>query len=108
MNELEKTARMNWLLDLYGELLTEKQRAYMELYFKEDLSLKEIAEQYEVSRNAVYDLIKRGSIQLEKYEARLGLVEKHIKRQDLIAKIEAEESRDHEKLMAYLESLKEI
>ena len=57
--EIEKTNRMNALFEFYSTLLTEKQMNYMELYYADDFSLGEIAEEYEVSRQAVYDNIKR-------------------------------------------------
>ena len=53
--EMEKTNRMNALFEFYSTLLTEKQMNYMELYYADDFSLGEIAEEYEVSRQAVYD-----------------------------------------------------
>lgn len=57
--EIEKTNRMNALFEFYATLLTEKQMNYMELYYADDFSLGEIAEEYQVSRQAVYDNIKR-------------------------------------------------
>jgi uncharacterized protein len=73
---LEKTTRMNLLYDFYGALLTEKQRTFMEMYFLEDLSLGEIAQQSQVSRQAVHDHLRRGTAQLLEYEAKLHLVER--------------------------------
>lgn len=70
---LEKTTRMNFLFDFYQALLTDKQRSYMELYYLNDLSLGEIAEQYEISRQAVYDNIRRTEAMLEEYEEKLQL-----------------------------------
>lgn len=67
----------NMLYDFYGGLLTEKQRAYFENHYMEDLSLAEIAGQYGVTPQAVADLIKRVSILLENYEKTLGLLKKH-------------------------------
>ncbi|WP_018132880.1 putative DNA-binding protein [Effusibacillus pohliae] len=77
---LEKTTRMNLLYDFYGALLTEKQRLFMELYYHDDLSLAEIAEQYHVSRQAVHDNIRRSETQLEEYEQTLRLLERHEQR----------------------------
>ncbi|MFC4769776.1 putative DNA-binding protein [Effusibacillus consociatus] len=74
---LEKTTRMNLLYDFYGVLLTEKQRTFMELYYYDDLSLAEIAEQYNVSRQAVHDNIRRSETQLEEYEEKLRLLERY-------------------------------
>jgi predicted DNA-binding protein YlxM (UPF0122 family) len=81
---LEKTTRMNYLFDFYQSLLTPKQRSYMEHYYLEDHSLGEIAEEYQVSRQAVYDNIKRTEAMLEEYENKLLLLEKFQSRQKLI------------------------
>lgn len=108
MNELEKTNQVNLLIDIYGDLLTEKQQRYLMMYYEEDLSLAEIAEILEVSRNAVYDQIRRSLQALNQYEERLGLLAKHQERLQLIEKIEAEQNIQHETLQTYLERLKEI
>ncbi len=64
------------LLDYYKPLLTEKQKKYLIDYFEEDLSLTEIAEMNEVSRQAVYDNIKRGCKILRDYEDKLNFYKK--------------------------------
>ena len=64
------------LLDYYKPLLTKKQKKYLINYFEEDLSLTEIAEMNEVSRQAVYDNIKRGSKILRSYEDKLNFYKK--------------------------------
>lgn len=64
------------LLDYYKPLLTEKQKKYLIDYFEEDLSLTEIAEINEVSRQAVYDNIKRGCKILRDYEDKLNFYKK--------------------------------
>lgn len=71
---VDKTVRMNLLFDFYGQLLTERQRRIFEMYYAEDLSLGEIAEGSGVSRQAVYDIIKRSASSLESFEERLGLI----------------------------------
>jgi uncharacterized protein len=81
---LEKTTRMNFLFDFYQSLLTPKQRSYMVLYYLDDYSLGEIAEEYKVSRQAVYDNIKRTETMLEEYENKLNLFEKFQLRQKVI------------------------
>ncbi|GLH63281.1 MULTISPECIES: putative DNA-binding protein [Parageobacillus] len=81
---LEKTTRMNYLYDFYQALLTPKQRSYMSLYYLDDYSLGEIAQQYEVSRQAVYDNIKRTEAMLEEYEKKLSLFQKFQKRKQLM------------------------
>ncbi|WP_243113055.1 putative DNA-binding protein [Ruminococcus sp. Marseille-P6503] len=70
---MNKNLSMSILLDLYGELLTEKQRDVLELYYNDDLSLAEIAQQYEISRQGVHDSIRRGEEALLKFEEILGL-----------------------------------
>ena len=107
-DQLEKTQRVNLLMDMYGDLLTDKQNLYLSYYYKEDLSLSEISEELGVSRNAVYDNIKRSIIALERYEDKLQLLKKHEERLALINKIEDETSQDHTQLNDYLEMLKNI
>lgn len=72
-DELERTMRMNYLYDFYHALLTDKQRKYIELYYLEDYALSEIAETLEVTRQAVYDNLKRSKDSLEQYEMSLGM-----------------------------------
>ena len=62
------------LLDFYGELLTEKQRECYDLHFNEDLSLSEIAEQSGISRQGVWDNIRRAEATLRELEEKTGLV----------------------------------
>lgn len=71
---LEDTTRINLLYDFYGNLLTQKQREYLELYHQHDLSLAEIADEGGISRQGVHDLLKRAVRTLERAESRLGLV----------------------------------
>ncbi|MCM3742806.1 putative DNA-binding protein [Sporosarcina luteola] len=85
---LEKTTRVNFLYDFYQTLLTEKQRIYMQLYYLDDLSLGEIAEEYGVSRQAVYDNVRRTEAMLEDYEEKLKLFSKFRNRMEIIEKLE--------------------
>ncbi len=62
------------LLDFYGELLTEKQRECFDLHYNEDLSLSEIAEQLGISRQGVWDNIRRAESVLEDVERKTGLL----------------------------------
>ena len=64
------------LLDLYGDMLTEKQKDVMELYYDQDLSLAEIAEHEEITRQGVRDSIKRGEAYLLELEEKLHFDEK--------------------------------
>ena len=107
-SQLEKQQRVNLLMDCYVDLLTEKQKTYLSLYYEEDLSLAEIAEDLNVSRNAVYDNLKRAVALLEDYEEKLHLLEKHVQRMNLIQRIEDEQSVTRDELNDYLDMLKEI
>lgn len=84
---LEKTTRINYLYDFYYSLLTPKQQSYMSLYYLDDYSLGEIAEEYDVSRQAVYDNIKRTEAMLEEYEEKLLLFQKFQERIRLIKQL---------------------
>lgn len=71
---LEDVVRKGELLDIYGPLLTDKQRRCMSLYFDMDLSLSEIGEELGVSRQGAYDMLRRTSKVLEDYEEKLHLL----------------------------------
>ena len=68
--------RFGSLYEIYGALLTEKQRQCLELYFCEDYSLAEVAEEMQVSRQAIHDLLKRVEQTLEHYEEMLGFLQR--------------------------------
>ncbi len=76
------------LFDFYGELLTEKQREYFDLHYNEDLSLAEIADISGVSRQAVWDIIKRAEATLREIEAKTGLVARFRSRRGALLEIE--------------------
>ncbi|KFZ43364.1 putative DNA-binding protein [Anoxybacillus flavithermus] len=108
---LEKTTRMNYLYDFYQSLLTPKQRNYMSLYYLDDYSLGEIAEEYEVSRQAVYDNIKRTEAMLEDYEQKLLLFQKFQQRQKLLDVLKthiAERYPNDEELMRLVMELEKL
>ncbi|MBO4445793.1 MAG: YlxM family DNA-binding protein [Clostridia bacterium] len=67
---------INILLDFYGDMLTDKQRAFIEYYYNDDLSLSEIAENEGITRQGVRDAIKRAEAQLFEMEERLGLAKR--------------------------------
>ena len=77
MMELKKEVTPSLLLDFYGQTLTGKQREVMELYYNEDLSLSEIAENQKISRQAALDSIRRAEKHLEQMEQKLGMLEKY-------------------------------
>ena len=69
----EKNLEIGYLLDFYGEILPERRRDIMDLYYNDDLSLSEIAEQMGITRQAVRDSIKKTETELFFYEEKLGL-----------------------------------
>lgn len=73
---IEKLVEIGILFDFYGKLLNDRQYLTVELYYIYDLSLAEIGEQLDISRQAVYDMLKRSEQKLYEYEDVLGLVEK--------------------------------
>ncbi|HCN61617.1 MULTISPECIES: putative DNA-binding protein [Mammaliicoccus] len=103
-NDLVKTMRMNYLFDFYQGLLTEKQRNYLELYYLQDYALSEIAETFHVSRQAVYDNIKRTDELLEEYETKLQLFNKFKERQTIIDELKRL-SGDNQELKQAIERL---
>ncbi|MDY3119209.1 MAG: sigma factor-like helix-turn-helix DNA-binding protein [Peptoniphilus sp.] len=73
---MDKTVHVNVLLDLYDQLLSDRQRQVMDLYYKEDYSLNEIADLLHISKQAVSEHIKRAEAALKNYESTLGLANK--------------------------------
>lgn len=88
MENMEEYVHYNNLYDCYQTLLTEKQRIYFEEYYFNNLSLSEISENYNVSRNAAYKQIQITIKKLIEYEEKLKLNEKRIKIEKLIEKEE--------------------
>lgn len=86
MDDLEKLTHLGILYGFYQNLLTDKQKTYFSMYYEKDYSLKEIADYYEVSRNAVYDQIRIVSNKLIEFEENLKLAEKASKRRTYLNK----------------------
>ena len=72
----EKNLNIGYLLDFYGELLPERKRSVLDMYYNEDYSLAEIAEEIGISRQGVRNVIKKTEAELFFYEEKLGLAQK--------------------------------
>jgi len=86
--DIDETTRVNLLYNFYHELLTKKQSRYLDLYYVEDFSLSEIAEQLDVSRQAVLDNLHRSVNLLESFEKELNLIEKTQEIDDIAEKLD--------------------
>ena len=76
-----QTYRMTMLFDFYGELLTDRQREFFDLYYNEDLSLSEIAENSGISRQGVRDVIVRAEAVMQEVEDKTGLIRRYTQMQ---------------------------
>lgn len=74
----QKAFRMTLLFDFYGDLLTERQREFYDLYHNEDLSLTEIAENAGITRQGVRDVLVRAEGTLEEFEEKTGIVQRFL------------------------------
>lgn len=110
---MDKVIWMNLLYDFYGQLLTDRQRGFVELYYSQDLSLGEIAGGFHISRQAVYDTVKRAEHVLQEYERKMGLVAKFIAGRKKLAEAQlllrdCRINIDHSKVARVQEILDEI
>lgn len=81
----EKIVQIALLFDFYGQLLTDKQIEIVDMYYNHDLSLSEISEQLGISRQGVYDTLKRAEKTLFDYEEKLKLVNRFLKQKNGIS-----------------------
>ncbi len=96
------------LLDFYGNLLTDKTRLTLDMYLNDDLSLAEIAEEEEISRQGVHDTVKRGLKQLNGYEDKLGLVKRFLEQRESVKEaIDLIDSKEYEDARKVLSKLSE-
>ena len=77
---MEKNVEINLLLDFYGNLLTERQREVMGLYYEDNLSLTEIADMLDISKQGVSDNIKRAEKSLYDKEEKMQLMKQHLEK----------------------------
>lgn len=82
---MEKNVKVSMLLEVYGKLLTEKQLQILDDYYNQDLSLSEIAENENITRQAVRDIIKKGENKLFELEEKLEIMKRTFKQEEKIA-----------------------
>ena len=82
--------RMAMLYDLYGDMLTDRQKEFYDLYYNEDLSLSEIAENYGISRQGVRDVIVRAEATLTELEDKTGIIRRFHVMQDQIKAVQSD------------------
>ena len=99
---------MSYLLDFYGNVLTEKQRDMMQQYFNMDLSLSEIADNFNITRQGVRDAVKRGETVLTELEEQIGFAGKYREIIEDAEKIKAQVVADAERLAAIEKESAEI
>ncbi len=84
-----QTYRMTMLYDFYGELLTDRQREFFDLYYNNDLSLSEIAENAGISRQGVRDVIVRAEAQMQEIEDKTGIIKRFEEMRRILDAIDA-------------------
>ena len=93
---MEKKVEISILCELYGKLLTKKQLEFMNDYYNNDLSLSEIAENNDITRQAVRDILKKGEKKLFEYEEKLLFMKKTMNQEKQIENILAQLNKIHE------------
>lgn len=84
---MDELCTISLLLDFYGQLVTKRQYDILDLYYNGDYSLGEIAEELNISRQGVYDSIKRGKAALFEMEKKLGLVSRFNNQREKVSKV---------------------
>ena len=102
---MAKNLQEGVLLDFYGELLTEKQKKALELYYYEDLSLAEIAGEMQVSRQGVRAFIKQGEAHLKEFEEKLGMYNRFSDISRLLREVKALADKNNEKMLKKIEEI---
>jgi len=87
---MEKNVQISMLNEFYGKLLTQKQYEIIDNYYNQDLSLSEIAENNQITRQAVRDILKKGEKKLFEYEEKLQFMKRTLNQEKKIATVLAE------------------
>ena len=108
---MDKNVKVSILCDLYGKLLTEKQFQFLNDYYNNDLSLSEIAENNQITRQAVRDIIKKGENKLFEYEEKLLFMKRTLNQEKKIEQVLSELTKiqkdsSDKKVASILETIK--
>ena len=108
---MDKNVKVSILCDLYGKLLTEKQFQFLNDYYNNDLSLSEIAENNQITRQAVRDIIKKGENKLFEYEEKLLFMNRTLNQEKKIEQVLSELTKiqkdsSDKKVASILETIK--
>lgn len=108
---MDKHVKISMLCEIYGKLLTEKQLNLLDDYYNNDLSLAEIAENNNITRQAVRDNLKKGEKKLFEYEEKLGIMKKTLEQEerivDVLAKLTKIQTKfSDEQIATILENIK--
>ena len=108
---MEEKVKISMLCQLYGKLLTKKQFEFIDDYYNNDLSLSEIAENHNITRQAVRDIIKKGEKKLFEYEEKLMFMKRMLNQEERIEKALSELTKiqkdsSDKQVVSVLESIK--
>jgi len=108
---MEKNVKVSMLCQIYGKMLTEKQYDFLNDYYNNDYSLSEIAENYDITRQAVRDNIVKGEKKLFELEEKLGIMKRTKNQEEQIVKILSELTKiqtkfSDDKIASILENVK--
>ncbi len=108
---MEEKIKISMLSELYGKLLTEKQFEFIDDYYNNDLSLSEIAENNNITRQAVRDILKKGEKKLFEYEEKLKFMKRMLNQEKKIEKVLSELTKiqkdySDKQIASVLESIK--
>ena len=101
--EIEQVIKISQLYDFYSDLLSDKQKQYLNDYYFNDLSLTEISENYNISKQAVSNNIKRTVLELEQFEEKLNLIK--LNNQRLFLLNEIKKSMNDTEVLTYVDEL---
>lgn len=94
---MEEKIEISILLSLYGNLLTKTQKEYMDLYYNQDLSLSEIGDNENITRQAVRTILVKSKAKLKEYEKELKFMKRETQIKDLLEKLDESEINDKQK-----------